>query len=383
LRRIPGVVVSALVLAAAPLRAQQVRTSVDIGAVTVRYANTMDVSMVSVAPTLTVLGQHGFLGASGVLGSASMQGAAVASYLTSMEAPLAVELATTIGGSLANASTTQQAQLTARLHLRRMLGGAVVGTWAGAGVGRVGDGSTHRATLVREVGAWTQLGDLALSVTHTPTDAADGIRYADTQGTARWRGQRIDLDGVVGVRSGTARVSGIDDPGRWASLTVTAHLTDRLALVAGGGSYPLDLLQGFPAGRFTTIGLRLSGGAASRAAASSSAARAPVTAASTEAAAPTVDAEMTILLRPVADGRWELRLRSDGAQRIELQGDPTGWAPVAMAGDGSGWFRLVLPLATGVHEVVVRRDGGAWVAPTGLAPRRDEFAGVTGLLVVP
>ena len=368
LRRIPGVVVWALVLVGSPVAAQQVRASVGIGAVSVRYANTLNVSMVSITPTLTWLGERGYVGTSGVLGSASMQGLAVASAFTSADAPLAGELATTVGGSIANASATSQGQLTARVHWRASLGGV----WAGAGVGRVGDGTTSSGTRVRELGGWAQWRDLALTVTHTPVEAADGIRYADTQGSARWRGARFELDGVVGMRGGTARVSGIDDPGRWASLTVTAHLTDRLAFIAGGGSYPLDLLQGFPAGRFATVGLRFS--------------RTPARSARGTAAvdAPTGGvAESPVTVQAAADGRWLVRIRAEGATRLELQGDPTGWVPVAMEPEGAGWFRVTLALASGVHEVVVRRDGGAWRAPVGLASRRDEFGGETGLLVVP
>lgn len=372
-RRIPGIVVWGVLVAAPVLRAQEVRTSIGIGAVRVRYANTLDVSMISVTPTVTVLGARGYFGASGVLGSASMQGLGVASYVTSADAAVAGELATTFGGSLANASTTQQGQFTARVHLRR----TKLGLWAGAGIGRVGDGTTASATRVQELGAWAQLGALALSVTHTPTDAADGIRYADTQGSARWRGNRLELEAIAGLRSGTARISGIDDPGHWASLTVTAHLTDRLALVAAGGSYPLDLLQGFPAGRFASLGLRFSRPPVriARATTDPSSVASEVAIASTTVTA--------ISLSAVDEGLWELRLRGDGAQRIELQGDPTGWAPVAMTRDGTGWFRVVLALDPGVHEVVVRRDGGPWVVPTGLTSRRDEFGQETGLLVVP
>ena len=368
LRRIPGVVVSALVLAVSPVTAQQVRASVGIGAVTVRYANTLDVSMVSITPTLTWVGERGYVGTSGVLGSASMQGLAVASAFTSADAPLAGELATTVGGSVANASATSQGQLTARVHWRAALGGV----WAGAGVGRVGDGTTSSGTRVRELGGWAQWRELSLTVTHTPVEAAAGIRYADTQGSARWHGERFELDGVVGARGGTARVSGIDDPGHWASLTVTAHLTDRLAVVAGGGSYPLDLLQGFPAGRFATVGLRFS--------------RTPSRQAwrAAEVAAPIgTTAEPSVALQATDDGRWLVRLRAEGATRLDLQGDPTGWTPVAMEPEGAGWFRVTLALASGVHEVVVRRDGGAWGVPIGLASRRDEFGSVTGLLVVP
>jgi hypothetical protein len=37
----------------------------------------------------------------------------------------------------------------------------------------------------------------------------------------------------------------------------------------------------------------------------------------------------------------------------------------------------------GVHHVSIRVDGGGWIAPPGLAPIDDDFAGQAGLLVVP
>jgi hypothetical protein len=37
----------------------------------------------------------------------------------------------------------------------------------------------------------------------------------------------------------------------------------------------------------------------------------------------------------------------------------------------------------GVHHVSIRVNGGGWIAPPGLAPVDDDFAGQAGLLVVP
>lgn len=46
---------------------------------------------------------------------------------------------------------------------------------------------------------------------------------------------------------------------RACSATASLRVTRRLAVVASGGTYPFDPLQGLPAGRFASIGLRLTG----------------------------------------------------------------------------------------------------------------------------
>jgi hypothetical protein len=41
-----------------------------------------------------------------------------------------------------------------------------------------------------------------------------------------------------------------------------------------------------------------------------------------------------------------------------------------------------LPIPAGAHEIALRIDGGAWIAPPGLTTIRDEFGGISGLLVI-
>jgi len=40
-------------------------------------------------------------------------------------------------------------------------------------------------------------------------------------------------------------------------------------------------------------------------------------------------------------------------------------------------------MSPGSHHVVVRLDGGAWVAPANLARIDDELGGRVGLIVIP
>jgi hypothetical protein len=43
---------------------------------------------------------------------------------------------------------------------------------------------------------------------------------------------------------------------------------------------------------------------------------------------------------------------------------------------------VTLPMLAGTHEIALRVDGGAWVVPPGLTMIRDEFGGLSGILVI-
>jgi hypothetical protein len=384
LRRLPGFVLLLLTTRPAALSAQWIQSSVGLGAASVRYAETLETTMVSVTPTLAWLGTHGVVTATGVLASASVQGVLAAALTTSFDAPLAADLTVLSGGSRTNDAVTRQSRVTGRLHLRAMR----AGLWLGAGVGRVTDGSSSSATQVRDLGAWLDLGPLDVNVTRLPTTAGDTVRFSDTELGLQWTWDRLTLDATAGWRTGTARVSGIDDPGRWRHVSGTFWITDRVAVVAGAGSYPLDLLQGFPAGRFTTVSLRFTPSSTPRAAAPVStpwddtvARGAPAGIGTRDGSRAASDVSM-LIVRTLDDGRRRLRVRAVGASTIELQGSMTAWETVSLVAEGDGWFAVDLAIPVGSHELVLRRDGGRWMVPPGLAVRVDEFGVESGLLVV-
>jgi hypothetical protein len=368
----PAVLSTIVGIFAAPvtLPAQWLHTSIGIGAASVRYAQALEVTMLSLTPTLSLLSSHGALSATGVLASTAAQGVVAAALTSSFDAPLAVDVALLAGGSRSDGAVTRQSRLTGRVQWR----GTRAGLWVGAGRGLVADGSTSSTTRLQDLGAWLTLGAIDLTLTRLPTAAGDSVRFTDTELVARWDRSRVTVEGTAGWRSGTARVTGIDDPGRWQSVSGVWRFSDRVALVAAAGSYPLDLLQGFPAGRFTSVSLRFTPARPMEV-------RAVRAAASVE---PTASANgiSTLVVRALDDGRHRLRLRAVGATRVELQGSMTAWAPVAFLPEGDGWFAVDLMIPPGTHELVVRRDGGEWVVPPGLAVRFDEFAGRTGILVI-
>ena len=48
-----------------------------------------------------------------------------------------------------------------------------------------------------------------------------------------------------------------------------------------------------------------------------------------------------------------------------------------------GVWEVVLRVASGMHRLNVRVDGGRWLAPAGTTHAADEFGGQVGMVAVP
>lgn len=95
------------------------------------------------------------------------------------------------------------------------------------------------------------------------------------------------------------------------------------------------------------------------------------------------------LSRPFAisdlgNGRYHvtMRLAERGVHSVEIACDCDGWKPRPMTPIENVWT-VDVDARPGVHHISIRVDGGGWIAPPGLAPIDDDFAGQAGLLVVP
>jgi hypothetical protein len=47
-----------------------------------------------------------------------------------------------------------------------------------------------------------------------------------------------------------------------------------------------------------------------------------------------------------------------------------------------GVWTASVPIAPGSHQVSIRIDGGAWIAPPGVPTVADEFKGAVGIIVI-
>lgn len=370
---------AAVVCLPAIIPAQQVNSSLLVGGLRVRYADEVSASAVMLAPAVTFQSRRVLLGLSGTIsepsvGPLSAQALFSGSVFRSLARPVTLEL-----GGLASGSTTEDgtrtghAQAVARAHLT----GTRAGLWIGGSPGRTWDGRGWQSVGVAEAGAWTLFGRFGVSGTFGHTSAIDTINYDDLQISLRYRGPRLELDGQLGHRTGSSRAVAVEDPDNWGNASASFRIFARTAIVVSGGSYPLDLVQGFPAGRFLSVGLRISG---------------PGSGPAPDFARATDDLTTERLLSSgvsdmsvsrLSPGRYRLRLRSVGSRTVELTGDMTGWQAVPMQPSPDGWWTITVTTRPGIDEIAVRRDGGKWVVPAGLPERRDEFGGVVGLLTVP
>ena len=79
-------------------------------------------------------------------------------------------------------------------------------------------------------------------------------------------------------------------------------------------------------------------------------------------------------------GELVLQVHAPNAQLVEVDGDLTSWQPQAMQRQAPGRFRASFPAPDGLARIRLRIDGGAWIAPPGLASVPDETGGVLGVI---
>jgi len=349
----------------------------------VRYADSLEITAATLSPTLSLLSPAAALGAAGTFaqggrGAWSLQGQLDGSAFTPSLGSVRAELVGSAGGSAHEDGTrTGELLARARVHFMKRSWGA----WAGGGGGRTWDGDVWRNMVVGDAGIWTRAGASTLVLTAAPAVVDDTIRYTDTELAARWVSPRVEVGGVVGARAGRGLPTVAGSTRAWGSVSATLWLRANLALVAGGGSYPVDFTQGYPGGRFIQAGLRMAIG---RSSASSTSARlrdAGAHAGSGNGRESTAGAVTDFAAERGAGDDVTLRVRAPKARTVEVAGDFTNWVALPLARGAGGWWTVTLPISDGTHQLSVRLDGSAWVVPPGLVTIADE-SGVSGLLVI-
>lgn len=240
------------------------------------------------------------------------------------------------GSSLALGGGTRRADAG-----RQPLGRAIANVWTNNLVGRLGAEVSHVYT------------------TTTPFAAQNRITLTYTDASASWRGDfgRLAGGAIFGVRASN---NAIVPDGGWGSADVTAWMTSRLALVVSGGQSPQDVVRGVPRIRYVSGAVRI--------ALQPRVWRAPTPA---RGRGPN--------LLATRDG---IEIHVSGAATIELMADFTDWSPVALTRAGDTW-RLERAITPGLHRLVIRVDGGAWISPANLPTATDDLGGVVALVAVP
>lgn len=351
---------------AAPAFAQQ--ASIDAGALNMQYADSIDANAIAVTPSFWIDSRKASFAATSTLsqfsgGGWSAQGAADGSLFTPRRGIFIGEFEGTAGGSTRNdGSRTGQLLASARVHISS----DTRGIWLGAGAGGTWDGVEWRNVRQGEAAAWIQQNNTSVSITATPVIVDDSIRYTDAEISGGLNLPRVDLSASAGFRAGSRLPTLGGTAKSWGSATVTGWLASRIAIVASAGTYPVDLTQGFPGGRFASLGIRFGSRRFTPT-------REPL-------AVPLP--RNVFALRSISGEMREIRIRMSSAESVEIMGDFTGWNPVALSNEGDGWWSARLPVKRGIHELNIRMNGGKWVIPPGLPRKSDEFGGSVGVLVV-
>lgn len=376
----------ALLLSLAPVApGQRAVPTLEFGGSVVRYADSLNSSAATISPAIRLEADRVTLGAGGTYsqsaGSWSTQGALQSSLFTPTLGALMGELSGSAGGSAhQDGARTGQALAVARAHLMTPRRGA----WGGAGAGSTWDGIAWHPVRLAELGAWTRFGATTALVTVTPTAVSDTIRYADAEVALRFDLPRAEIGLAGGARAGD-RLPTIGGSARgWGSLSVAGWIAPNAALVASAGSYPVDFTQGFPGGRFVSLGVRFGPRTSHRDettdVAETLAARGVPT---NRPLVVTAESVLELRVDDAGAGRRTLRVLAPRATTVEIMGDFTSWAPVRLAPVAGGWWTIALPVSSGTHEMNVRASGGGWMIPPGLTAIDDEFGGAVGVLVVP
>lgn len=354
-------------------------SSLDVGVAALRYADTLSTGAATVTPHLLADWGSVIVEASGTYsqftsgGGSSGQGTFSASRFISTSKPFFFELGGFAGGSTHSDGTrTGEVLANGRIHIPR----DNREIFLGIGGGRTWDGVEWRNVLLGEVGASIDMGTSNAMVTISPTIVNDSIKYADTQASLSRKGKVLDLGLLLGFRAGDQLTTLSANVKAWGSASAVLWMTPRIGLVLAGGNYPVDPTQGFPGGRFASLGLRLT---QQRRPSRASIDSAPSVSLPEVRAAPAV---VGFVAQHGAGDAVTLRVNAPGARTVEISGDFTNWTPVTLVPAGDAWWVSTLQLKRGKYQMNLRVNGGGWTVPPGLLSMVDEFGGTVGLLVV-
>ncbi len=364
----------------------QVRTR-DVGFATVRYENGLTASAITLYDAVTGGPRNAPLSADGLIslfsdGRWSMQGSVEAAR-RSDAVPLAPRFASLFSAmrsevSLGAASTAQAGfmpTLTMVGRSRLVFEHPGRGGQVGAAVARTFDGRYWLTTLMGEAHAWVQRGDASYAVTVNPMQLAVGDVLGDTQLDAQWTRGPATLATTLGIRLGEAQRGTVG----WASASLTLPLRRDLWATFGAGSYPADLLQSLPGGRYVSVAFRLPNGRLPPL-------HLPPPPPPPVRRPPELPETMRLALvigfaLDSADLR-AVRVWAPGARNVELMADFVDWIPVPLIRQPGGEWRGYYRVRPGLHQLNLLIDGRTVDTPDNLARQDDGLGGAVALVIV-
>jgi hypothetical protein len=192
-------------------------------------------------------------------------------------------------------------------------------------------------------------------------------RFGDLEGTVHWDLGTLELTAQTGRRFGDS-YDVTADSRRWSAATATVWLSDRVAIVAGGGRQPALPLRGLPARSYGMAGLEL--------------AYWPLAKSSVPVSLPHAPLVRSFDYHVANTGMQRITIRVGGVETVEIMGDFSDWSPLTLVRRGRDLWELSIPMSPGMHQINVRVDGGQWTAPPNMPTMKDSFNGEVGLMVI-
>jgi hypothetical protein len=87
-------------------------------------------------------------------------------------------------------------------------------------------------------------------------------------------------------------------------------------------------------------------------------------------------------MRPASAGMHKIIIHVRGVETVDVMGDFSDWSPLMLQRRGRDLWELSVPMSPGMHQINVRVDRGAWMAPPGMPTMRDAFGGEVGLISI-
>lgn len=357
--------------------AQTIDATLDAGAAGIRYSDSVNAGAAVLSPsvrlsthalTVGAIASFAQLNSGTWAAQGSLGGAVYSPSLGPLRGEFDVDAA---GSDRQDGTQTGQLEGFARVDLTR----AAWGAWLGGGAGRAWDGFSGHSLVLADAGIWLGRHALTANLSATPTAIDDSIQYTDFEAAARWARARLELRASLGARAGHALAAA--SRGRtWGSAGALYWVGPRIGISADAGLYPPDIAQGFPNGRYVSLGVRLSVHPMWRS-------RIPTSSGtdlSEQSGAASADAGMIEGFDVEGAGTQRtIRVHAPHARLVEFASDVTNWSPVALSRDRAGWWTGTFTVAPGIHQVSLRVDGQKWVVPPGLVSVTDEFGVTAGV----
>jgi hypothetical protein len=284
------------------------------------------------------------------------------------------------GEMLLDATTTIQsgfmptAALTGRARIRFERGDD--GAHGEAAIARAFDGRFWQTVVIGEASVWTRRGGMFTAFRVTPMQLGRGDVLTDNEAQLEWLSGRSVLTTSLGVRLGEA----LRGTTAWGALTLSWPVLYDTWATASLWSYPADLIQNLPSGKYLSLGLRLPNG------------RWPAFRPPPPPPPPppprTPDLPVTYRLAlvtgPALDSTniREVKVWAPGARVVEMMADFVDWLPVPLIKQPNGEWRGYYVIPPGLHRVSLRLDGMEIEAPLNWSVQRDEFQGLVALVLV-